>query len=693
MEQITSSTPGLYWLGTQDKSGGLVRPDQSPLPFVRPIMFSFAPMGKEGPAWMHTSEIVSSYGEEVINFDSEYATHATTYISRAIKAQTRGIFWRLRAKDAAPEATLCFDIEIVKDMIPVYERTPNGDYKRDAQAGALIPTGETIEGYRYAFFESAIPVDDKGLTTFGRRKESEGTMTSTIEGEKSRRIPLIDLVVADFGSAGNNLGFTMWAPTVTSPIAANVGLNEEVNSFINRMQLVRRPSEFEAAKVIPNKYDQVSTTFSFGQKVISEQDGGVLLDFTARIPGMWEDNSAEYYQRSPVGRVHQYDDAVKEVLKMIQATEAPYGTVGEGKDDWQQVNLLGAVTVEDVPYHSVQLEGIVDGSIMFTENSTFYFKGGSDGTMNNEVFNELVKEIFDDLSAPGVRLENMARFPFNFMVDSGYDLATKYSLMNLLRVRQDSYLVLSTQDITRDPNDEETEESIAASLLTRLQMFPDSVEYGTPPFRGALIGHTGHLAQTNRNVDAVLAVDFAYKLMWYGASDNGVLNPDRAPDTSDGGNYIVTELKDLNIIDKAWRNKRRLWSQSVVYVEDYDHNKRLFYPGMQSFYTDQTSVLNSALVGLCVAQLARYAWETWRDLTGNQKLKLEQLIERSDESITNKCAGTMDDRMDVVPHSQATRADDQRGYSWTCPIDIGANGMRTVMSAYTVAYRRDELNA
>lgn len=113
----------------------------------------------------------------------------------------------------------------------------------------------------------------------------------------------------------------------------------------------------------------------------------------------------------------------------------------------------------------------------------------------------------------------------------------------------------------------------------------------------------------------------------------------------------------------------------------------------QSFYTDQTSVLNSALVGLCVAQLARYAWETWRDLTGNQKLKLEQLIERSDESITNKCAGAMDDRMDVVPHSQATRADDQRGYSWTCPIDIGANGMRTVMSAYTVAYRRDELNA
>jgi len=253
-------------------------------------------------------------------------------------------------------------------------------------------------------------------------------------------------------------------------------------------------------------------------------------------------------------------------------------------------------------------------------------------------------------------------------------------------------LILSTQDITRAPNDEETEESIATSILTRLQMFPDSVEYATPPFRGALVGHVGLLAGTARKVPAVLAVDLAYKLMAYGASDTGVLNPDKAPDTSDNGNYIVTEVKSLNVIDKTWRNKRRLWAQSVVYVEDYDHNKRLFYPGMQSFYNDQTSVLNSAIVGLCVAQLARYAWETWRALTGNEKLKDAQLIERSDESIKNKAAGAFDDRMDVIPHSQLTRLDGQRGYSWTCPIDIGANGRRTVMSAYVVAYRREDLN-
>lgn len=690
MEQITSSTPGLYWLGTLDKSGGPVRPDQSPLPFVRPIAFGFAPMGKEGAAWMHTTELTASYGNGVIDFDSVYATHGMTYISRAVKASIRMIFWRLRPKDAKPEATIGFDVEWVKDNIPQYERTVDGEFIRDAQ-GELVPTGDEEEGYRIAFYKVAIPTDTNGQSEFARRQPREGEMKSSIAGEKSIRAPFLDMMATDFGFEGNNLGFSMWGPTESSPIAANAGLNEEVNSFINRMRVSRRPSIFEAPKAITNKFDQTSTTFSFGQKIISEQDGGNILDFDARMPAMWEDDSAEYYQRSQIGRVHLYQSNVEQILKAVQATEAPHGLVGEGKDDWAQINLLGGVTVNDVPYYTLQLEGMTDGSIMFTENSTYWFEGGSDGTMNNETYNELVREIFDDLSAPGVRLDNNARFPFNFMVDSGFDLKTKYALMNLLRERQDSYLILSTQDISRAANDDETEESIAASLLTRLQMFPDSVEYGTPPFRGALVGHCGLLAEPSRRIPATLSIDLAFKLMRYGNQDSGVLNPRWAPDTSDDGNYIVTEVKDLNVIDKTWRGKRRLWSQSVIYVEDYDHNRRLFYPGMQSFYTDQTSVLNSTLVGLCVAQLARYAWETWRDLTGNQKLTLEQLIERSDESISNKAAGAMDGRMDVVPHSQATRADDQRGYSWTCPIDIGANGMRTVMSAYTVAYRRDQL--
>lgn len=691
MEQITSSTPGLYWLGTLDKSGGVVSLDDSPLPFTRPIMFGFAPMGKEGPAWMSTSEIVASYGDAVIDFDSKYATHAMTYISRAVKSITRGIFWRLRPKDAAPEATMALDFEFVKDNIPEYERDATGNYLRDND-GALKPTGETLVGYRVAFFKSAIPLDDKGVSTYGKRQPVDGVLTSSIPGETSTRFPLADFVVSDFGSEGNNLGLSMWAPTTSSAIAANPDLNEEVNSFINRLKLVRRPSVFEAPATIPNKYDQVSTTFSFGEAIVSENDGGVVLDLDARVPGEWTDDSAEYYQRSQIGKMNLYREYLTPALKAIQATEAPLGLIGDGDDDYLQVNLLGATDVNDIPYHTLQLEGLTSGSIMFTENSTFYFEGGADGTMGNASLDTLVKEIFDNFDQPGFRLDNVAKYPFNFFCDSGYALTTKYSLMNMLTKRQDSFLILSTQDITRAANDEESEESIAASILTRLQMFPDSVEYATPPFRGALVGHVGLLAGTARNVPATLSIDLAYKLMRYGAGDSGVLNSDYAPDTSDNGNYIVTEVKGLNVIDKTWRNKRRLWAQSVVYVEDYDHNNRLFYPGIQSFYNDQTSVLNSAIVGLCVAQLARYAWETWRNLTGNQKLKDVQLIERSDESIKNRAAGSFDDRMDVIPHSQLTRADGQRGYSWTCPIDIGANGMHTVMSAYVVAYRREDLN-
>lgn len=679
MEQITSSTPGLYWLGTKDVSGGVVNVADTPLPFVRPILFFYSPDGKEGPAWMHTSLLANSYGEEILNYDNEYSTHGTLALNRAIKAQTRCLGWRLRPEDSAPPAKVGIDLEYIKDNIVQYERKADGSYDRDA-TGALKPTGETAVGYRFAFY--AVDVDND---KYGKREGTDGTMTSSIDGEVAKRIPLTDWAAADFGSRGNNYGLRIWAPTVSSALAGSAELNEEVNAFVYRLQLLRRPSFFEAPKIITDKYDAASTYFSFGENVVSEENGGVLLDLDSRVPENWEDDTGEYYMRSKLEGVHIYREELEEVLALFQATESPFGTVPSDPEAIHQVNFISAQTVEDVPYYSLQIEGMASGSIMFTENSSVYLRGGKDGTMSNETFNAQVKAIFDDLE--GNRLTNIARYPFNFVIDSGFPLQTKYSIMNVLRARNDSYIAFSTQDITRDPNDAEAEEAIALALLTRLQNHPDSVEFATRAFRGCIVGHTGLLTGIKRKVRAPLSIDWAYKIMAYGAADTGILNPDLAPDTSDDLNYVVTEVKSLNNIDKSWRAKRRLWGNGVIYVEDYDHNNRLFYPGMQSFYPDASSVLNSALVGLCIAQVARYAWQVWRGLTGNQKLKAEQLIERSDAAMTSYVSGTMDGRCEITPHTQVTELDKARGWSWTMPIDVGANGMHTVMSAYVISSR------
>lgn len=694
MEQITSSTPGLFWYGTLDKSGGPVQLLEAPLPFVRPLLFMFSPYGKEGPAWMSTADIASSYGEKAFDFNSNYANHGMTMLAAAIKANTYAQVWRLRPKDAKDPSKRGVDIEYIKDNLPVYERDPvTGLYVLDSK-GALKPTGETVVGYRLAFHVVDIPdASDGSGTTFARRGPGEGTLVSKIEGELPVRLPLYDLDATDFGSEGNNLGWRMWAPTVSSSIPADADLENEVDAFLYRLQIVRRPSLFEAPRPIADKYDATSVTFSFDEGIVSTQNGGVQYDLDARLPGNWEDDSAEFYQRSQVKSVHLYRENLVPFLKLVHALEKTHDTVPAGDTGYRHINILGGCTIENVPYHTLQLESALTGFVSFTENATYYLNGGGDGTMSNEVFNTLVKEIFDDLSAPGVRLDNVARYPFNMFVDTGFDLKTKYSLMNILRKRQDSFLILSTQDITRTPNDNEVEESIASSILTRLQMYPDSIEYSTPPFRGCLVGHCGLLTDSKRPVRACLTVDLAYKFMIYGNQSSGVLNPDKAPDTAENSNYIVKEVKSLNVIDKTWREKRRLWQNSVVYVEDYNHNNRLFYPGIQSFYNDQTSVLNSAIVGLCIAQLARIAWETWREFTGRMKLKDAQLIEKSDEYISNRVAGTMDDRVVIIPHSQITRSDKARGYSWTVPCDVGANGMKTVMSAYAVAYRREDLNA
>jgi len=45
----------------------------------------------------------------------------------------------------------------------------------------------------------------------------------------------------------------------------------------------------------------------------------------------------------------------------------------------------------------------------------------------------------------------------------------------------------------------------------------------------------------------------------------------------------------------------------------------------------------------------------------------------------------------VIPKVQITARDKQRGFSWTLALQLGANGMKTVMALSVETYRMDEL--
>lgn len=687
-ELITTSTPRIIYRGTKDASVGIVTAGTPTLPLHRPFLMFFGQKGDTTPMWVDPTKFSDIYGAETLNLNGVYATHATPFLQEAIAAGNQFLALRLTPEDIPAPATTGISVDVLKTKITDYERNADGTYKLDSN-GDKIALSTQIDGIKFRFLFEEIGADAENVSLYKKRVRRAGTLGT--EDGPSTIIPLIDFQSSYASSLGPNTAIRLWAPTVNSASPADTDLQETLKSFLYRIQLMTRVSKNDSPTIYETIYGEVSLAVGFGSNLV-DPNTEVVYDFAERFSSRYNDTSASTYSMSPISEPYLYQANIDEVLGDVQTLEATYGTVSSDPEDLYQINLFGGQTVEAVPYHSVQIMGVLDGGTSLSETATHYLQGGGDGTLGNESYNAEVYKVLANLntSTATYNLANYARYPFNAFWDTGFDLKTKLLIPSLIGFRADTWIALSTQDILQDPNTNEEEESIALSLLTRVQQFPDSSDFGTPAYRGMIIGHCGEYTGTTRKLRVPLSLDRFRAMCRYAGAADGLLKPEFSID--EGENRKVQIVKNLNNLDKSWRVKRAQWNNSLVYVEDYDTLSQ-FYPGLQSFYSEQGSVLKSAMVGFCVANVNRYAFNAWRDQTGTQKLTDAQLIERSEDSVNNAAANAFDNRIIVVSHAEITDADKERGYSWTMRNDIGANGFRTVMDVTSVAYTREELEA
>lgn len=686
-EQITGSTPRIYYRGTRDTTFNRSTGGTPSLPLHRPLLMFFGQKGPTVPTWVDPVKFEDIFGSATTDLFGVYNTHSTPFIKEAIAAGNQFMAWRVEPEDTPSEATIGLSVDFGKKKITDYERNEDGSYKLDAD-GAKIPTATQIDGVVLRFIFEEIGVDENSVSLFKKRPSKAGTVGT--EESPSTILPLADFKARYKSSLGPNTALRIWAPTVNSTQAADSDLQARLKSFLYRFQLLTRADKNTSPVIFETIYNEPSISVGFGENLVDPLTN-VVYDFVERIDSRYSDDDASTYIQSPIDTPYLYEDNIKTVLSAIQALEAEYDTVSDAAEDLYQINLFGAQTVEGVPYHSVQIMGVLDGGTTLSETSTIYLQGGGDGTLGNDSFNKAVNAALSNLSAnTGVNITNYARYPFNAFWDSGFDLKTKMLIPSIIGMRADAWIALSTQDISQPFNTNEEEESIALSLMSRVSAFPDSSDFGTPAFRGMIVGGAGNYTETTRKYPVPLTIDRFRAYCNYAGAANGKLKPEYAVD--EGDNRKVQIVKDINNLDKSWRVRRAQWNNNLVYVEDFDTASQ-FYPGQQSFYSEQGSVLKAAIVGFCVANINRFAFEVWRDLTGTQKLTDDQLIERSEEGISSRGAGAFDDRMDFIPHAEITEADKERGYSWSLRVDYGANAFRTVMDMSSVAYTREELNS
>ena len=138
--------------------------------------------------------------------------------------------------------------------------------------------------------------------------------------------------------------------------------------------------------------------------------------------------------------------------------------------------------------------------------------------------------------------------------------------------------------------------------------------------------------------------------------------------------------------------RNKAWSVGLNWVQSFDR-RSIFFPALKTVCDNDTSVLNSYFTAMAICQLNKVAHAAWRQFSGVSSLTNIQLATKTNEYISNAVLGKFDNRFVIQPAAFFTDMDVARGYSWTVPIKIYANNMKTVMTTYTQAYRMSDLAA
>ncbi len=302
-------------------------------------------------------------------------------------------------------------------------------------------------------------------------------------------------------------------------------------------------------------------------------------------------------------------------------------------------------------------------------------------------FAELVAQRVSEYADPNSNLMDTAVHVESIIYDSGFAIETKMALCKFISERKDTAVVLSTYDVDGEPMTAAQELSVAVALRTRLQSYPESEYYGTAVMRGVIVGRYGTLRNSQYGKKLPLTLELASKAADMMGSGNGIWNAellfDKAP------NNEVTMFDNVNVTYTPASVRNQEWEEGLNWVQSFSR-KNLFFPAIKTVYDNDTSVLNSFFTMMACVELQKVGERVWREFTGSVALTDAQLVDRVNRRVEQLTVGRFASMFKIVPAAYISDADKARGYSWTLPIKIFANNMRSIMTLSVQAYRMSD---
>ena len=665
-------------------------------PTYMPLWIIFAKKGPVGRVVADAATAEQLFGADTFDPTKKFFTHATQFRNSVTATGTQAVYQRVHAENAKTAAMRVW-LDVLATNVPLFQRADDGNYLLD-QAGAPIPTGETIPGFIRKIVKTPIGAQYGG--EFGQGAQMVGNQTDATTGTQSIRRPLFDIPVSSVGAHGDDLGLRMWAPVAGSRVAVDTELLTVNKAYPYIFACMDRSGDTIQNIPTISGVQEITAVLKENQYKASVRNQEVSFD--PRFFEQYNDRAraglAPLY--GPFEKVHVYQNNLETLLKLFYDAEKEYIDVfsdfdgsGYTEDDVGEIhrfNFISGRSSKNVPYHSFLLQTTAPDAEAFSDISAVWAEGGSDGTINNAELDRLVgNEISKYADINQNVTENRLGNPETDFHDSGYSAETKMKLFNFIAVRKDTFVHLVLQDASSPtPLTADQESSMAVALFTRGQMLPESAEYATPAARFQIVACDGRLISSTNRKRLPLGLQLAVRSGEYMGAANGRWNS--AMSFSNGDRANVTMFRDVNVTFRPIVSRARDWANGMVYVQSKDA-ETLFFPALRTGYGVAQSVATSYFNVRILMHLQRVADIVWAQFSGADKYSNEQFKKYVEEEFQRQIDGKYDNRALIRGTVSFTAVDEFNGYSWTLNIDAGFDMMKTVQFTLLKGFRRETM--
>lgn len=538
------------------------------------------------------------------------------------------------------------------------------------------------------------------------------------ELKTSTMYPLFEAKAKYVGEYYNNIGFaigSLFNDNADSKIISGT------KSLPYKLGLYTRTSASSSPSVFRSLYGEPTVNFTFKEKAINPNTDA-RFDFEYVYANNWfnETDELKALKYFDYENIYFYRDNFELVTKKFLEKEKAY--VSNTPQEWDDgelaatsswfdfttddqeaimeenylINPLAAKSTKNIRYFTLMQSDLKssykEGQVEVTLNADtpIFLSGGSDGTLSNEKFEELVVAKMADYLDTDSEVHDLAINVESIFYDSGFTLDTKKSLVNFISVRKDTVLMLSTHDDSLGEKDLALSDAraVGTALKTKLKLAPESEYFGTGVCRGVVVLGTMKLRDGTTANRIPLSYELAMKAAKMMGASTGLWKQGEIFDNYPGNalNYGIEPTPGF--IPAGI--KPTLWSDGMVWVQPYNRSSYHF-PAIQTVYDNDTSVLNNYFAMMALAELSKCADRVWRRFTGTSSMGDAEFLDAVTEYANNLLKDKFGTVVTVVPEAIMTDEDKQRSYSWQLVFRLYSSSLRSVMVAYSSVYNSSDL--